>query len=174
MDSLQDPIVQQWVEMFNHPNDASRSQALLAEEVVVVVFTQGKSGDSVRFHGRGEVADWLGQLPDDKYRFTPLTAEPCEPSADIPPGDRALQLRYQIIGDLGVIGRWTHHGDWTLHIRGAQVIAVVQAPDDVDGDGTSQLEGGKMEDLDALRTEYRRQQAMKHDAHDHHGHHHND
>jgi hypothetical protein len=121
-------VLLRWVAVLNIDRDEAAARALLSPAVEVEVFPEGKGGPTKRYQGIDHAFTWLFRAKPGLYRFEALSASPCDPAPGLPVGARALAVRYRVSAT-NPDCPWHNHGDWTLHIDGDTLTALLHAPD---------------------------------------------
>jgi len=159
-----DPALARWLDLLNDVSHPERAHAACAPDVLVHAYTAGRGGRLEVFRGIEGVIEWVRRAPPERYTFVLLSEHPAAPHPDLPPGDRALAARYRVENS---IDTFTNEGDWLIHARGEQVVALRHEPEPL-REPLSQPVLREGVDLNDLARRFEQEQRQEHEhAHQH-------
>ena len=117
-----------WIGLI-HSQDSALARDILAEDVCVLAYQEGKGGPLTTFKGRREFLKWIQHPPKGRFAFEILSAGPSEPSERLPSSEHTVSARYRV---RHVEGDFSNEGDWTIAIRDEHVVGVLHTPEAID------------------------------------------
>jgi len=127
------PLLRRWLELLNDNHDLTLTHAVLDPALVIITHIEGRSKPGTRLSGLDEVLPWLRRAEPGTFAFEVVSAAAGTPDPELPAADEVIAARYKVSSDT-MMGRWTNHGDWTLHGRDGRVVGLRGLPDDLPAD----------------------------------------
>lgn len=119
-------LAERWIELVN-TQDAELGAALLADDITIIAYEQGKGGSSRQFDCADEVMAWITRPQVGKFRLELLSADFGPPCDRLPAADVTVHAHYRV--RIVEEADFENVGDWQLAFASDRLVGVLHEPE---------------------------------------------